>query len=246
MKEEGGFCLLTPYQAGGEGAAALTGTPEPLKLKGFSRTNRARGESPMPRCVLCAMLLSPALAFAAPATPAAKPLAPAPQEKSPAAGMTPDSASQVPDAKKLEIADQNLKTIRKTVDRVAGRSDEARVERDIGKLNCLNAQLTQMKGLAKVATQANDALVDAIGKKDSATANTQFARVVIATDKVVRMGGEADICLGQLAYLVDGQTSVQVEQPEGLPGQDVTIREPSPPALVTPPVVRPVAASAYY
>ncbi len=124
--------------------------------------------------------------------------------------------------------------------------NEARVEKDVGKLNCLNAQLTQMKGLAKVATQANDALVDAVSKKDSATANTQFARVAIATDKVVRMGGEADVCLGQLAYLVDGKTSVQVEQPEGLPGQDVTQRTPPPAPLHAPPVVRPVNASNFY
>jgi hypothetical protein len=164
----------------------------------------------------------------------------------PSAGMTPDAAAKVPDPKKLEIAEQHLKSIRKTVDRVAGRSDQARSEKDVGKLNCLNAQLTQMKGLAKVATQANEALVDAVGKRDSATANTQFARVVIATDKVIRMGGEADICLGQLAYLVDGQTSVQVEQPEGLPGQDVTVRTPPPPAAITPPVVRPLAASKYF
>jgi hypothetical protein len=160
--------------------------------------------------------------------------------------MSPDAAAQIPDPKKLEIAGQSLRTIRKTVDRVAGRSDEARVEKDVGKLNCLNAQLTQMKGLAKVATQANEALVDAVSKKDSATANTQFARVAIATDKVVRMGGEADVCLGQLAYLVDGTTSVEVEQPEGLPGQDVTRRAAPPPPLVGPPVARPVNASKFY
>ncbi len=195
----------------------------------------------MLRHTVWAFLLAPALALAAPAAP------PATQPR-PAAitGMTPDTAAQVPDAKKLEIAEQSLRTIRKTVDRVAGRSDEARVEKDVGKLNCLNAQLTQMKGLAKVATQANDALVDAVAKKDSATANTQFARVAIATDKVVRMGGDADVCLGQLAYLVDGKTSVQVEQPEGLPGMDVTQRTPPPPPLVAPPVVRPVPASNYY
>ncbi len=195
----------------------------------------------MLRHTVWAFLLAPALALAAPAAP------PATQPR-PAAitGMTPDAAAQVPDAKKLEIAEQSLRTIRKTVDRVAGRSDEARVEKDVGKLNCLNAQLTQMKGLAKVATQANDALVDAVAKKDSATANTQFARVAIATDKVVRMGGDADVCLGQLAYLVDGKTSVQVEQPEGLPGMDVTQRTPPPPPLVAPPVVRPVPASNYY
>lgn len=196
----------------------------------------------MLRHAVCAFLLAPALAVAAPAQqqPAGQPGAPS------VAGMTPDAAAQIPDPKKLEFSEQNLRTIRKTVDRVAGRSDEARVEKDVGKLNCLNAQLTQMKGLAKVATQANDALVDAVSKKDSATANTQFARVAIATDKVVRMGGEADVCLGQLAYLVDGKTSVQVEQPEGLPGQDVTQRTPPPAPLHAPPVVRPVNASNFY
>jgi hypothetical protein len=159
--------------------------------------------------------------------------------------MTPDEAARIPDGKKVELADQNVRTIRKTVDRVASRSDDARKERDVGKLNCLNAQLTQMRGLAKVAMQANEALVAAVGKKDSATANSQFARVVIAADKVARMGGEADVCLGQLAFLMDGRTTVEVEQPEGLPGRDVTLREPPPRPLATPPVVRPLAASPF-
>ena len=199
------------------------------------------------RIALIALLAVPAVhAWAAPGQSSPRKSDPAQLQAFPSAGMTPDAAAQVPAPKKLEIADQHLKTIRKTVDRVAGRSEQARSEKDVGKLNCLNAQLTQMKGLSKVATQANDALVDAVGKKDPATANTQFARVVIATDKVIRMGGEADICLGQLAYLVDGQTSVQVEQPEGLPGQDVTNRAPPAPTVATPPVVRPLGASRYY
>jgi hypothetical protein len=198
----------------------------------------------MLRAALAALLLIPAPAWAAPTR---APAPPAGQVRPPSiVGMTPDAAAQVPEAKKLEIADQSMKTIRRTVDRVAGRSDEARVERDVNKLNCLNAQLTQMKGLSKVATQANEALVDALAKKDSATANTQFARVVIATDKVVRMGGEADTCLGQLAFLSDGKTSVVVDQPEGLPGQDVTERTPPPSAPASPPVVRPLPASKYY
>lgn len=199
------------------------------------------------RHALIAILALPALSAWAAGPASASKLDPsAPALALPSAGMTPDSASRVPDPKKLEISEQSLKTIRKTVDRVAGRSEEARSEKDIGKLNCLTAQLTQMRGLAKVATQANEALVDAVGKKDGATANTQFARVVIATDKVVRMGGEADICLGQMAYLANGQTSVEVEQPPGLPGQDVTVRAAPQPVSTTPPVVRPPAASTYF
>ncbi|HET6440051.1 MAG TPA: hypothetical protein VFG59_18440 [Anaeromyxobacter sp.] len=195
---------------------------------------------------MAAMLTLPALAWAA-QNPVPKAPPPSAQPRSASfVGMTPDAAAQIPDAKKLEISEQSLKTIRKTVDRVGLRSDEARVEKDVNKLNCLNAQLTQMKGLAKVATQANDALVDAIARKDSATANTHFARVVIAAEKVVRMGSEADICVGQLAYLVDGQTTVEVGEPEGLPGRDVTTRPPPPPAMETPPILRPLAASRFY
>jgi hypothetical protein len=188
------------------------------------------------RVILVAMMIVPAVPRAADQPPS----------KLPPGGMTPDAAAQIPDAKKIEIADQDLKTIRKSVDRVAGRAEEARTEKDVGKLNCLNAQLTQMKGLGKVATQANDAMVDALTRKDSATANTQFARVVIATDKVVKSSSEADVCLGQLAYLADGQTQVEVEQPPGLPGTDVTQRGAPPPPSITPPVVRPRPASLYY
>lgn len=205
------------------------------------------------RHALVGLLLVPVLtrgatpADARPRAPAqVTTIAPAVPRPVPGVRMTPDAAAQIPDAKKLELADQNVKAIRKAVDRVASRSDDARKERDVGKLNCLNAQLTQMRGLAKVATQANEALVDAIGKKDSATASTQFARVAIAADKVARMGTEADVCLGQLAFLMDGRTSVEIEQPEGLPGRDVTKREPPPKPLATPPVVRPIAASRYY
>ncbi|HYD40412.1 MAG TPA: hypothetical protein VEB43_06245 [Anaeromyxobacter sp.] len=204
------------------------------------------------RHALIGLLVAPVLTRGAPAAvaqpgtpPQVTTIAPA-SRPGPAVRMTPDAASQIPDAKKVQLAEESVETIRKTVDRVAGRSDEARRERDVGKLNCLNAQLTQMRGLAKVATQASEALVDAVGKKDAATANTQFARVVIAADKVTRMSGEADVCLGQLVFLMDGRTSVEVEQPQGLPGRDVTQRDPPPKPLATPPVVRPLAASRYY
>jgi hypothetical protein len=160
--------------------------------------------------------------------------------------MTPDAASKIPDPKKLEIAGQRLKEIKKHVERVSGASDQARKEKDVGKLNCLNLQLTQMRALTKVATSANEALVDAVGRQDPATASTQFARVVIAAEKIQRMGGEADICLGQLAFLMDGRTSVDVDQPEGLPSRDVTQRSPTAAPFQAPPIVRPLAASQYY
>jgi hypothetical protein len=198
------------------------------------------------RCTLLAVLLAPAMGRAAPGDAPPKGAAVAPAPGAPGARMTPDAAAKIPDGKKVEIAAQSVKDIKKNVERVGGRSDQARKDKDVGKLNCLNLQLTQMRALAKVAQAANEALVDAVGKQDSATANTQFTRVVVAADKVQRMGGEAEVCLGQLAFLMDGRTSVDVDQPPDLPSRDVTLRKPMAAPFEAPPIVRPLSASRYY
>ncbi len=209
------------------------------------------------RCAMAALIMAPAMGLAAPGD------SPAPATSRPGttpgvvvpgvvvpppAGprMTPDAAAKIPDGKKLDVAAQTLKDIKKNVDRVTDRSERARTEKDVGKLNCLNVQLTQMRALARVAQLANEALVDAAGKKDSATAGTQFARIVIAGEKVQRMGAEADICLGQLAFLMDGKTNVDVDQPQGLPSRDVTLRKPMDAPYESPPIVRPLGASRFY
>jgi hypothetical protein len=196
---------------------------------------------------MIALLVAPAMGFAAPGDAGAKP-APgvtAAQLTAPVR-MTPDLAAKIPDGKKVDVAAQGLKDIKKNVERVTDRSEQARKEKDVGKLNCLNVQLTQMRALARVAQLADEALVDAVGKADSATANTQFARIVIAVEKVQRMGTEADICLGQLAFLMDGRTNVNVDQPPDLPSRDVTLRKPVDAPFEAPPIVRPKGASQYY
>ena len=54
------------------------------------------------------------------------------------------------------------------------------------------------------------------------------------------------LLLGQLAFLMDGRTRVDVDQPQGLPSQDVTLRKPVAASFEAPPIVRPLAASRYY
>lgn len=204
----------------------------------------------IPRYAMVLLLMAPAMRAAAGDASSQGATAPAGSAAAtplvPAVRMTPDAAAKIPDGKKLDVAAQTLKDIKKHVERIGGRSEQARKEKDVGKLNCLNLQLTQMRALAKVAQLASEALADAAGKHDSATANSQFARVVIAAEKVQRMGAEADICLGQLAFLMDGRTSIDVDQPEGLPSQDVTQRKPMSAPQAAPPIVRPLAASRYY
>jgi hypothetical protein len=131
---------------------------------------------------------------------------------------------------------------------VLTRVEEARNEKDVVKLNCVNEKLTQIKGLLKVAEQSDIALHEAIANKDPA-AESEFSKIGIARTKVDGLRSDAEQCIGQLAYIVDEKTTVEVQQPAGLPARDGdggrrgganSVPPPAPP-----PVVRPKPASAY-
>ena len=118
--------------------------------------------------------------------------------------------------------------------------EEARSERDIIKLNCVNEKLGQVKGLLKVSEQASVSLQEAGAKGDSETTRHEYTKIAIAREKVSQLRGEAEECIGQLAFVIDAESDVRVEIPSDLPDQDVD-RAPFP----VPPVVRPPAASQF-
>jgi hypothetical protein len=128
-----------------------------------------------------------------------------------------------------------------------GRVEEARDEKDVVKLNCVNKKLTQTKALLRVAEQADVALHEAVSKRDPG-AEAEFSKVSIARTKVDGLRAEADQCIGQLAYSVDEKTTVEVQQPSNLPdpGRDAELfggaARRGPPFPV-PPVVRPPPVS---
>jgi ribosomal protein L9 len=153
------------------------------------------------------------------------------------------------DADKLEASAEHLARMKTALKHVLTRVEEARNEKDVVKLNCVNEKLTQIKALLKVAEQADISLHEAIATRDAA-AESEFAKVGIARTKVDGLRGQADQCIGQLAYVVDEKTTVEVQQPsdlaegggemEGRPTR--TGRGRGPPFSV-PPVVRPPPAS---
>jgi hypothetical protein len=120
-------------------------------------------------------------------------------------------------AEKLEAAADNLSRMKTSLKHVLGRAEQARNEKDVVKLNCVNEKLTQIKSLIKVAEQADIALHESVSSKD-AGADTSFSKIAIARTKVDGLRGEAEQCIGQLAYMVDEKTTVEMEQPN-LPGQ---------------------------
>jgi len=123
------------------------------------------------------------------------------------------------DAQKLEKSAENLERMKTSLRNVLSRVEEARSEKDVVKLNCVNEKLTQVKGLIKVAEQADIALHEALAAKDPA-GDAEFTKIGIAKSKVDALKGDADQCIGQLAYIVDEKTTVEVQAPQGLPGQD--------------------------
>jgi hypothetical protein len=162
------------------------------------------------------------------------------------AGATGKAGGKVlTDAEKVEKASDHVVKMKAAMKGVLRRVEDARNEKDVVKLNCVNEKLTQVKGLLKVAEQADVALSESIARKDD-SADTEFQKISMARAKIEQLRSEADQCIGQLAYVVDSETSVEVEQPENLPSLDVTRRQPPPEPVVSPPVVRKPPASKWY
>ncbi len=168
-----------------------------------------------------------------------------------AQAQTAPRAAGVPDAEKLEKSAESINRMKSALKAVLTRVEEARNEKDVVKLNCVNEKLTQIKGLLKVAEQSDIALHEAIANKDAA-ADSEFAKIGIARGKVDGLKSDADQCIGQLAYIVDEKTTVEVQQPAGLPshfgggegdGYEGRRHKPRPPPSA--PVVRPRPASRY-
>jgi len=128
--------------------------------------------------------------------------------------------SGTPDSDKLEAAADNIARMKSAMKQVLGRAEQARNEKDVVKLNCVNEKFTQIKSLIKVAEQADLALHESVAAKDAAS-EAEFSKIAIARTKVDGLRRGAEQCIGQLAYMVDEKTTVEVEQPANLPGREV-------------------------
>ena len=150
------------------------------------------------------------------------------------------------DADKLEASAEHIARMKTSLKQVLGRVEEARNEKDVVKLNCVNEKLTQIKALLKVAEQADIALHEAISNRDPG-AESEFAKIGIARTKVEGLRGESEQCIGQLAYVVDEKTTVEVQQPALPDGEDdearARERRRRGPPFPPPPIVRPPPAS---
>ena len=192
------------------------------------RSLRSRGMQPsvrLPAIALC-LLLGAGLARAAQGL--AKPT------------TTLERAAEVPDAEKITRSGAAVSRMRAVLSEVLGRLEEARATKDVVKLNCVNEKLTQVKGLLRISEQSDVALQEAVAKKDTTAAEHEYSKVSIAKGKVEQLRGEAEQCIGQLAFRTDENLTVEVEVPSGLPTEDPTNPPPPQPPSDRPPPASPI------
>ena len=149
------------------------------------------------------------------------------------------NASKVPDAEKADKSHEALVRMRGAFKDVLGKLSEARLSKDVVKLNCVNEKVTQIKGLLRISEQADVALQEAIAKKETTNSEHQYTKVVIARTKVDQMRLEAEQCMGSLAFRADENLSVEVEEPRDLPKGDPTIFKLPPPVIMQLPPASP-------
>jgi hypothetical protein len=149
-----------------------------------------------------------------------------------------DKAQRYSDKDKLSLGEEAVAAEQRILQDVLQRVGDARKERDLVKLNCLNEKLTQIKALLRIGEQSYIALQEAVARAVETSAQHEFAKMQIAKQRVQQLRAESEQCIGQMAFFIDEKTVVSVEIPQGLP--DVS-SEPAPPA----PVVNPPALSAF-
>lgn len=116
----------------------------------------------------------------------------------------------------MKKASDHVSRVKAALKQTLSRVEEARNEKDIVKLNCVNEKLAQIKQILGVAEGAEVALQEAVAKSD-AGADAEYSKIAIARGKADQLRAEAEECIGQLAFVVDEKTSVEVQQPEDLP-----------------------------
>jgi hypothetical protein len=125
------------------------------------------------------------------------------------------------DKAKLEKSTVSIKKMREVLTRLLAMLEEARKERDIVKINCVNEKLTAVKALLRIAEQADVNMQEAVVKNERVTVSHEYEKISIAYQKVMILKSEAEGCTGLVAWY-PGETNIEIEEPKGMPGGDPT------------------------
>ncbi len=150
-----------------------------------------------------------------------------------------DEIEQMTPRQLSDRAESYVQEMRLMLDQVLRMLEEARLEKDVVKLNCVNEKLTHIRGLVRVSEEGQVSMQEAIAHQEMEEARHEFTKILVALDRVRQLRAEAEECVGQLAFVVDEELEVEVEVPPDLPDV-VTDIPPLPPVAVRPPPASPI------
>lgn len=151
-----------------------------------------------------------------------------------------EKAASLTDGEKREKASDSIGEMKQMLGDVLRLLKEARDQKDVIKVNCVNEKLVTIKGLLRISEQCDVALEEAIAKGEKDTATHEFHKISISHQKIKVLRTEAEQCVGELAFAVGKTTKEIIIDKDMVPDLDPTKTDF--PATV---VVRPPAASPY-
>lgn len=105
--------------------------------------------------------------------------------------------------------------------RVQQMLDEARRERDIMRVTCLNDKLTQVNANLRTADARGDSLREAVQMNDDGRRNHEFTVLTVLSQKFRTLEQEANQCIGQDIFET-GTTRVETSIDPAAPEEDAT------------------------
>lgn len=129
------------------------------------------------------------------------------------------------DKGKLRYAEDSVQEMRDALTTLQKKIDEARKNKDIVLLNCLNEKFSSINALLKVTETANILMQEALSQNNSQQADHQFRKVVIARFKVRQFLQEAAECSGEVSEPGANTEDVKVTVETPLTG-DIKVTDP--------------------
>lgn len=123
--------------------------------------------------------------------------------------------------------------------RVLNMLDEARRERDIIRVTCLNDKLTQINAHLRTLQSRRENLQEAVNTGDEGRRNHEFTVITVLGQHFRTLEQEANSCLGQDIFET-GTTRVVVDVDPTTPDETLIIQEPPDPQIpfIPPPASR--------
>lgn len=138
------------------------------------------------------------------------------------AQLTP--AEQVAEAGRIEERGTQISR------RVLNMLDEARRERDIIRVTCLNDKLTQINAHRRTLDQRRGNLQEAVNVGDESRRNHEFTVITVLGQHFRTLEQEANACIGQDIYET-GATRVVVEIDPATPEENLVVQDPGQPEV---------------